>query len=747
MEFTEIIALFLRRKWLALTVLGLTVAVNVAILRAQPDRFEVRALLKVNTQSAGTFSSDALKGMPIFEAFSLPVFVELVRKRGLDDSIRERLEASGSDLALAWNRAALRIDPQSTEGTNTLVRVSYHTPDRTVAAQVLEVAIDSIRETSQRYFEQSVERSRERFEANVNEVAAQIETLQVEIDRLRREAQIPRGNRVDGWTRSLHDKIARLDLMEVELEGQVEGARQELKRVRRVAQEREDGRPETPLELLPLTSGFPVHDMIVSTARAVIEAELKLDQVARRFTPQHPEYQSAARDLEIQRAVYASFLNPESVFQGRVREAANLNLDELGEAQARASVEMAKLETQRDRARQLRSETQDLLDKIRRYEAPIEKLLRERKEKSERLGNLQATLDGLVGASQLAQEVVTVFEPVGTVRRIGPAFRNYFLLVMMLGIVLSIASVYGVELFDHRIHNQHTLRKHVGAPCLGVIPIFKPEEIESIDVSGRSLFSEGFKSITKKVLVGLDDQKVLLVSGPDPAAGKTLASTNLAASAALLGIRTLLVDCDLRQPRVHALVGTGLVPGLTDWLIGQEYTRQAALLSRLEATRAESSPLPTKLRLRPWEVERVMAQESVATIYDPNLPTMVINKTRIPKLDVVAAGEQPDDPAALLATDRMREFIDAARAEYEFIVVDTPPLNLVSDALILSAFADQTLLVVRAGKTTSQDLHWARQGLQDVGAPVLGIVLNGLAERAPGYYSYYYGRRYYRARV
>lgn len=740
MDFSEVVALFIRRRWLVATVIGLTLFANAVILRVQPTRYGVDAMLQVNSQASATFTSNALEGVPIFDSFSMPVFLELTSGGKLTAAVEKRLTEEGLEqFSGKFRRNRLTLKPKAgSDSKGTFLAVNYIDEDPETAEVLADVAIRSIQAVCQEFFESSVRAGRERFEQTVAELQGEITKIDDELLVLREKAQLPEGS--DNLTElvsSLHETIGKLELSEVELAGQIKGLEAKIE----AATPKEGVEAfEDPLQLLSQVADHPIRAEIRDSASRLIHAELELSKLGRTYKPDHPEYERAAKTLEAAQIHYSSFLEEGTRAYARVQQALRFRVGRASDEVRVASAELLGLRTRQEAARNLANEKREVLDRIRTYESPILQLERDRETKQQGMTQVQQTLGALVGATNLAPEVVKVFEEASAPRSIGKLLENYFLVIFLLGVVLSIAAVYAVEVFDHRIYNQHGLRKHTHLPCLGILPKVGKESLD-LFVRDNGPMAEAFNSIIKKALVALGDGKVLLVSGPDPAAGKTFVSSQMAFAAARLGIPTLLVDCDLRQPRVHGAIQRPRAPGLSE-LLGGEYPAENQALHEqfAKVERGEA-----RLRLPVSELGRT-ASGPVCVLDLPDTWPSVARPIEGLPLCVVTAGAAAGDPAALLNSPPMLRFLEEAREHYALIVLDTPPINVVSDALLMAQHVDANLLVVRAGRTKAQDLHWARQSLEEIGAPVAGLVLNGLSHRVPGYYSYYYGKRYYRAR-
>ena len=212
----------------------------------------------------------------------------------------------------------------------------------------------------------------------------------------------------------------------------------------------------------------------------------------------------------------------------------------------------------------------------------------------------------------------------------------------------------------------------------------------------RSSVAETFRSLRTTILfAGLDRPvQVLALSSSAPQEGKSTSSANLAIVMAQMGKRTLLVDADLRRPVQHSVFDLSREPGLTN-----------VLFERASFTEA-------------------------------------IKPTEIPNLSILPAGIIPPNPAELLGSNRMYQLLDRLREEYDFILLDTPPVVAVTDALLLGYIADATVLIARAGHSRIDALLRAMDSVERSGAKLLGVVLNDF-NPASSYGSYYKYYQYY----
>jgi polysaccharide biosynthesis transport protein len=212
----------------------------------------------------------------------------------------------------------------------------------------------------------------------------------------------------------------------------------------------------------------------------------------------------------------------------------------------------------------------------------------------------------------------------------------------------------------------------------------------------RSSFAESYKILRTSLLLssGGTPPKNILVTSVMPGEGKTVTSINLALSIAQAARSVLLVDSDLRKPRIHKVFGLNNDKGLSTYLAG--------------------------------------ASDSD-----------IICKDVIPNLSIIPSGPVPPNPSELLSSVNMHTLLDALNPKFDFIIWDTTPLLTVTDSLILSKCLDGTIIVTKSGYATYEGVRKALRLLGDMGSHFLGVVINGLDLKKNSFYHRYYGYGYY----
>jgi len=284
---------------------------------------------------------------------------------------------------------------------------------------------------------------------------------------------------------------------------------------------------------------------------------------------------------------------------------------------------------------------------------------------------------------------------------------------LAIGILLGIGAAFGRNALDRTIKTPADVEQLLKGAFLGLIPDIQPQDnvpkrrrremptgqpelvVHNAPLSG---VAEASRSIRTNLLFMAPDKpyRTLLVTSAGPSEGKTTVACCIAISMAQTGKRVLLVDCDFRRPRIHRIFrgpGHDMGPGLTSALVG-ESTEECAI------------------------------------------------RTEIPNLSVIPAGPIPPNPAELLQSERFKQFLAKMQAAYDLVLLDSPPLVAVTDATVLSAIVDGTVVVVRAFQTGKDLARHANRLLTHVGSPIAGVILNAVnVERDEYKYLYHYYRR------
>jgi capsular exopolysaccharide synthesis family protein len=301
---------------------------------------------------------------------------------------------------------------------------------------------------------------------------------------------------------------------------------------------------------------------------------------------------------------------------------------------------------------------------------------------------------------------------------VGPARLRNVMIAFVLALVAGIGLAFLLDFLDDTVKSVDDVDRYIRLPALALIPAARSEKrlrgepapnpndatALAMVTDVRSPVAEAYRHLRTSLLLSSagTPPKTILVTSSQPSEGKTTTAINTAFMLAQTGAEVLIIDCDLRRPRLHAHFNLSNARGLTNCLSG------------------ESNDL-----------------ESLIQTYDKQ-----------PNLKMLPSGPIPPNPAELLGSEEMRRMLVTLSEKFAHIIVDSPPAISFTDASILSTFVDGVILVVHGGRSSRAVVRRAKQQLLDVGAHIFGVVLNNVKIEPhdyhyAGYYSGYYKSDYY----
>lgn len=425
-----------------------------------------------------------------------------------------------------------------------------------------------------------------------------------------------------------------------------------------------------------------------------------------RFTNENPTLidlvqKEAALRKQVESRVSKSLGNSQSISEG------NLQIGELKQALSldlvKAEVERLALVKQVAQLRQTFDLNHNRLHSLPRLEQEQLRLQRQ-------LQVARVTYEQLL--KQLQEVQVLENQNIGNARvisqalvpdkQVSPIIALNLALGGLLGIILGAGTALMLESLDNSLKNVEEIKRLLGYPVLGTIPL--AEKVKNNDEGSAELpvlnnpyspESAAFEMLQANLSFSISDKalKVIVLSSSIPGEGKSFVAANLAVAVAQLGRRVLVIDADMRRPRQHKIWEQSNLMGLSNILVGQ---------AELQSSTKEA----------------LMA------------------------MDLLTAGTIPPNPAALLDSQRLHTLIQEATKEYDFVIIDAPPLTAVADAQMLGRLADGLLLVVRPGVVDSAAASETKNLLEQSEQRVLGMVVNGVTASTSrgGYYTKgYYG--------
>lgn len=285
--------------------------------------------------------------------------------------------------------------------------------------------------------------------------------------------------------------------------------------------------------------------------------------------------------------------------------------------------------------------------------------------------------------------------------KVSPKSKIIMLGAFVFGLAFPVGLVYLLGLLRYKIEGREDVEKLTKLPLLADIPL-GPKTLDgehklAVRENSNDLMEESFRGLRTNLRFVLDDnERIIACTSCIPGEGKTFVSTNLAMSLALLGKRVVIVGLDIRKPRLVKLFGLPADKrGITTFLSSTEETFD------------------------------LLDQQIIHGVVNPNL-------------DVLPAGIIPPNPGELISRVQLDRAMDLLREHYDYVILDTPPVGLVSDTLAIARVADMTLMVCRADYSPKSNFKLINELKQDNKMPKISLVLNGVDLRKRKY-GYYYG--------
>ncbi len=738
-QIREWVDVVVRGRWLILACVAAVLVPVIAYVVTAPDVYEASSYLYVETNSGGGLSGmmpTGSDGVPFVQdqgisnelyilqkAEDLPraVATTLLAQAASGDmpplTVIETEEGEPASVEEVADRVTEYIRVQQDGGDRTNgVRVAAQSTSPREAALIADLYAQAYVDRTQNSSRASVAASREFLEAQADSVAAQL--------RSREEA-----------ARSYMDEqgAVRLDEEASNIVSQLAALQAERDQARVEAGMQSSRIAELRAQISRL-EGTVAQRMGSGTDRALRQDEERLAALRERLEtiylndpalrsrsdvpPDVAQLRRQIDQLETRVQQQSDRLVDEAIAAGGV-DAASEGLPRLSALRDRLTEAEVALQGLRSRIGILNDRIgsyQSDLDRIPGQSVELARLIRER-ESAERLA---LGLDQRLQEARVAESAELGYAEV--VRSadvpeapVAPNRPLTLILGLFLGLGLGVALAVGRAQLDQTLRRPTQLRE-LGHPILGVVPdVTKLIEedaggADAVTVQGWTLDSrvvsilypmsaaaEAFRGLRTSVQFSKPDAVVqtLLVTSASPGEGKSTVAANLAAVIAQSGRRTLLIDADLRRPRVHTLFGVNKTPGLTEYISGQGGQRDV-------------------------------------TVGDD--------------FDVLPAGTMVPNPAEYLGSKAFRDLLSAFRETYDVVVIDAPPVLAATDPVLLSTQVDGTVVVAAAGQTKDFELEHAVQEIHGVGGDVLGVVFNRFdVSKEYGYryqYAYRYGRKY-----
>ncbi|KAM3092402.1 GumC family protein [Phormidesmis sp. 146-35] len=691
--------LIFKRRWLAgFMALGSVFGLTIALTYLQKPIFEAEGTLlfnKTNRVSSLSGTMEKAGELSGLTQLSNPLDTEseIIRSTPLIQKTIARLKLKDADgKPLTVEEFLKKLKVKSIRGTDVL-ELSYRSTNAKEAAMVVNLL-------TQNYLESNVRMNRAEAVAAREFISKELPTVEARVSEAESYLrQFKEANRVVSLDEEAKTMVTGLS----DLADQITKAQAELADTTsraRSMQNQLDLNAQQAIALTSLSQSTQVQQVLNDYRQ--VQNQLAVQQA--RYQDGHPlianlKRREAALKTQLDKRVTQTLGNPQVVADQ------NLQISQLKQGM---TAELVKLEVDRrgleNRVTVLRNayvfnqNRANVLPRLEQTQRGLERRLQVARSTYEellkRLQDVQVVENQNVGNARVISAAMVPNRP------ISPRILLNLALGGFLGILAGLSVMVILEAIDKSVKTTDEAKRLLDFPLLGTIPRFSQKLGEGAAIvpvrdNPYSPVSAAFEMLQTTLGFTMTDRalKVVLVTSALPTEGKSFVAANLAVSNAQMGRRVLLIDADMRRPSQHGIWDLPNFKGLSDVLVGQ----------------AE---------------------------YRTSVAEGLIN------LDILTAGTIPPNPMALLSSKRIAAVIEAAKADYDFIIIDTPPIALAADGLTLGKLADGVLLVVRPGVVNSGAIAAAKSLLNQSGQRVLGMVVNGVIPKNESG-SYYGVDRYY----
>jgi succinoglycan biosynthesis transport protein ExoP len=572
-----------------------------------------------------------------------------------------------------------------------LVEISFQSPDKSLAQRVVNAIADEFMYLSIDQRNESFALVRKWLDKQLQEMATKVQAAQKKLYKF--------GQQTDIYTMEDKDNVVVhkfIDLSSLLTKAQAEKLAKEAQ-----YQQIKDKGADAPL--------IVNHHLVVTLRQQLVTQQAKVSAMRKVFRAEHPEIQAEQANLaEVKSRLQAEVLRLQESVKADY-EAAHRTEKLLGDSFSAQKEQMVKLQ---DNLTDFQILKRDAQTNEQLYQA----LLARVKE-----ANIASTM--------VPSNVAVIDSAALPSKSFKPKTKRDLVLATVLGLTLGVGLALLLENLDDSIKSVDDLERACNLPSLGILPLAggngklalgrrekstgspvwrylpwlktdhqgqaeEPDMDLIVSTHPKSMVSEAIRHVYSSIMLSTSTSPpgAIMITSPNPSEGKSMLACNLAQSYALNEHRVVLMDCDLRKPRLHRAFQLDAQPGLTNYLTGNAGLKE------------------------------------------------VLRPTAIPNLTVITAGARPPNPANLLNSEIFKEMLAQLRQQFRHIIIDTPPVLGFADARFMSMLVDGVLLVIKYHATHKSAGRLAQQLLGQ--APVLGAVLNSVGAHGQAYGNYYYYYQY-----
>lgn len=673
-----------RRRWIIIQTFAVVTAIGLITTMMTTPIYRATAKLKVDSAPLTISTQNTDNPLSSILSQSQPDSVDTqIQMLQVEPFIQQVLKAAGATPGAG--RPGPEIQVSNIDRTNVIV-VQVESPSPREAQRIAETMLEMHRDQSEGSSKQSLKRALTFVTQEANAAKKALDDAETKLQKFESDRGVmlmaaQQDTQIKKFVDTQTDLLA-TNTNIVRLEEQI--------RAIQAQRQREPELTETP---------------VVNDNPRYFQLQSQLDDLQQQRVALLQLYQEGSykvQNLEAQIRSLEARLKHEPREKKTIQRTPNPAALELRGQLSGASAELRGLEASQAKLKAEDSEGRSLMGKVAPTETLLTKLKREQEMAQTQYVNREKEREDLELRYNAQRDTAQIIQPAALPNSpIRPRKALNLMFASLMGICLGVSMAFLQEFLDDRVNSPEDAERTVSLPVLGHIPmISEGQEWLMTEMPTQSLISESYRGLRSSISFAAVDEpiKTLVVSSANKGEGKSLTSVNLAIAMALDRRRVILVDADLRRPKLHWLLRIEQSPGLSDLL-----------------------------------VERMLLEDAM-------------QETAVEGLQVITSGPRPPDPAELLNSARMGELIKQLSKMADIVIFDTPPCIPVTDAQVLATKVNGVVLVLEVGEARKAALRHAKGLFDQAHARTLGLIFNKVGQGASqGYYDYYTaGASYYK---
>jgi len=688
----EILRIFKKRIWWFIATIVLTGIATVVYLMLATPIYEATVTMKIEPQTKSTLTDIFSPGVFTTKP-DISTEMEIIKSRsnlekvvenlGLLDYFRSNGKNPNLDLYAVLKTLSQMITVSSVKDTS-IVKISVQSSDPELAMKIANELARVYNETLQRLSRNEYTVRRLFIEEQIPKIEKELQDVEDALKKFKEQNKVF----------VLNVEAQNLLNLVYQFDSQINTYKIQMEETRAKVNVLTEQLSKTNQKVI--SSETIAINPVVSQLRAKLaELQIELTGLLQTYSENDSRVQSVRKKIEETEKMLKNEIERIVTAQVQTTNPEYVNLyNQLIDAHTRLQV----LTSSTSAVERLRDEYLKRVAQLPTVEQQLLQLERDRKVKEnlysillEKLEETRISEAGVIGRAIVIDPAIKPTIPVKPNKRLTLAVGG------VLGVFLGLLLVFLLEALDKTVSDENYVKYILkDSPVLGRIPSIElsqsSDHAELVVVnSPTSPPSEALKLAAANIeYSNTPSPKVVAVTSPGPGEGKTLIAANIALSYSQNGLKTLLLDLDMRKPRLEKALGLERIKvGVVNHLL-------------------KDVPI-----------------EEIITNYNENL-------------DIIPVGPIPPNPTALLTSKKMEEFFEKIRPRYDRIVIDLPPILAAADALIVSKYVDGIVLIVRAGKTQKASLKVAYENIRTSSSKLLGAIINAISANQMGYYYYYY---------